>query len=303
MAWFAMRRVGPNDTILFYNHAPEYLLALLVLRLRGVPVLQDIEDVPTNEDQGLRGFLNQLSYGLLFKFSSPRKVTVSNQVGKTLHLRDFLPIQGIAAESVTAVHSEKWLLLEAGKPLRVHYGGTLITTTGLDLFCAALAQLDTVVEKAGVGIEFIVTGVGNMDRIREQASALRSDRLSIEVHQGVARDTYFNLLDSCHASLSLKSPESEISSTTFPSKVIEITSRGLALISTRVSDVGDIFTEDSAWLLPEFSAQALADVLLDMARNPAEARRRAEAGQALAQARFAPLAIGRALAEFLEAGP
>ncbi len=96
-----------------------------------------------------------------------------------------------------------------------------------------------------------------------------------------------------------KSPESTISSTTFPSKVIEIASRGLSLVSTRVSDVGDIFTDDAAWLLPQFSDRALSDILRDMARNPAEVRRRADAGQALARARFAPLAVGRALSEFL----
>ena len=303
LACFALRQVRPCDTVLFYNHAIEYLLALLILRLRGVAVFQDIEDVPISEDRGLRGFLNHLGYHLMFKLASTRKVTVSNQVGKNLNLREFLAIQGIAAEAVTVVGARKWEQLVSGAPLRVHYGGTLMTSTGLDLFCAAVTYLDTVAEPTGRRIEFIVTGVGDLKRILDLAAELRSGRLSIEVHQGVARDMYFDLLDSCHSSLSLKSPEAQISSTTFPSKVIEITSRGLALVSTRVSDVGDIFTEDTAWILPEFSIQALAGFLLDMAENPFEVRRRAEAGQALARARFAPLAIGRALADFLDVGP
>ncbi len=303
LAWFAIHRVRSRDTILFYNHGLEYLLALLILRMRGVAVFQDIEDVPISTERGLRGVLNRLGYVLMFKLASARKVTVSNLVGKTLNLSDFLAVQGIAAENVTAVGQEKWTQLEAGAPLRVHYGGTLMASTGLDLFCAAVAQLGATAEPIGRRIDFIVTGIGDLKCIHDLIATLRSDWLGIEVHQGVARDVYFDLLDSCHASLSLKSPESEISSTTFPSKVIEITSRGLALVSTQVSDVGDIFTDNAAWLIQQFSDQALSDILLNMARNPAEVRRRADAGQALARARFSPPAVGRALAEFLEEGP
>lgn len=303
LAWFAMRRVRRQDTILFYNHALEYLLALLILRMRGVSVFQDIEDLPTGADRGLRGLLNRLGFNLMFKLASARKVTVSNQVGNALDLEDFLAIQGIAAETVTAGESGKWAQFEAGAPLRVHYGGTLMASTGLDLFCAAVAHLDATTEPIGRRIEFIVTGIGDLNRIRDQALALRSEWLRIEVHQGVSRAVYFELLDSCHASLSLRSPDSEISNTTFPSKVIEITSRGLSLVSTRVSDVGDIFPDDAVWLLPQFSDQALSDILRHMARSPSEVRRRADAGQALARERFAPLAVGRALAKFLDVGP
>ena len=302
LAWFAASRVRSRDTILFYNHALEYILALLILRVRGVSVFQDIEDVPISTEKGLRGFVNRLGFELMFKLSTSRKVTVSDQVGKTLKLHDYLAIQGIATETVTADLTNKWIQLETGGPLRVHFGGSLMASTGLDLFCAAVVLLSAATKSLGRRIEFIVTGVGDMNRIRDLSSELECDCLHIELHQGVERSFYFELLDSCHASLSLRCPKSEISHTTFPSKVIEITSHGIALVSTRVSDVGDIFTNDSAWLLPEFSDQSLADVISEMALNPTEVRRRAESGQALARIRFAPLAVGRALAEFLENG-
>ena len=121
------------------------------------------------------------------------------------------------------------------------------------------------------------------------------------MHEGVERRAYFALLDTCHASLSLKSPHSKISSTTFPSKVIEIASRGISLVTTKVSDVGEIFKEDEAWILPEFSSNALCAMLKDMARRPAEIRRRALAGQAVARARFSPVVVGETLSKFLEA--
>lgn len=303
LAWFAMRRVRPHDTILFYNHAFEYLLALLVLRIRNVATFQDIEDLPISADRGLRGFLNRLGFSLMFKFASNRKVTASNQIGKALNLHDFLEVQGVAVKTISLDGSGKWAQLEAGRPLRVHYGGTLMASTGLDLFCSMVAHLDVTTKPIGRRVEFIITGVGDLNRIRDLALTLRSDFLRIETHQGMAKDAYFELLDSCHTSLSLRSPEAEISSTTFPSKVIEITSRGLALVSTRVSDVGSIFSDEAAWLLSEFNVLALTEILVEMAENPAEVRRRAAIGQALARERFAPLAIGRALADFLDEGP
>jgi len=161
-------------------------------------------------------------------------------------------------------------------------------TTGLDLFCAALLHLDAIAGSIGRKIEFIVTGVGDLRPVHNfnENTMLQSGWLSVEVHEGITRDVYFGLFGSCHASLSLRSPEAEISSTTFPSKVIEITSGGLALVSTQVSDIDHIFSDDSAWLLPEFSAPCLSSALLEMAQNPVEVRRRAEAGKVLVRTRF-----------------
>lgn len=300
MAWFAMRRVRQYDTILFYNHGIEFFFALVILRFRGISVFQDIEDVPTSAEYGLRGFINRFGFSVMFKLSSARKVTVSNEVGNTLHLRDFLAIPGIAVGADDKKSLEKWAQLDAGGPLIVHYGGTLMASTGLEIFCAAVAQLDAVIQPTDRCIKIIVTGIGDLERVRILAKGLQSDKLFIEVYQGVSRSLYLDLLDSSHASLSLKNPNFEISRTTFPSKVIEITSRGISLIATRISDVGDIFNDDEAWLLPQFTSQALTDILLEMVRSPAKVKIRADAGKAKVMMRFAPLAVGRALAEFLK---
>lgn len=303
MAWFALRGVRSGDTVLFYNHAVEYLLALLVLRLRGVVVFQDIEDVPCNEDIGFRGLLNRLGYGLMFLLSAPCKVTASNQIGRALGLTQFFAVQGIAAGRATKISTGKWVQLAAGGPLRVHFGGTLIPSTGLDLFWATVKRLKQLGAADVRAIEFFVTGLDGSHRVQNIASCLSTDNLRVNVYPSVDRAAYLALLDSCHAGLSLRNPDAEISNTTFPSKVIEIASHGLALVTTKVSDVGDIFSDAEAWLLPDYTAGALAGVLRYMAGNPAEVRQRAAAGQALVHSRFAPLAVGRALAAFLEAGP
>jgi len=300
IAWFALRRVCRHDTILFYNHGIEYSLALLILRVRGVAVFQDIEDLPMRTESGMRGFLNRVGFLLMVKLSATRKVTVSNQIANSLKLNNFLAIQGVFREKDALSRNEKWAQLEVGNPLRVHFGGSLNTATGLDLFCDTVVNLDTVIEPFSRSIDFIVTGIGDLNRIRNLASSLKSHWLRIEVHQGVARRDYFKLLDSCHVSLSLRMPSSDYSSTTFPSKVIEIASRGLCLVSTSVSDVSDIFDDNSASILAHFSVQDLSASLKFLANNPVEVRRRADAGFAIAKTRFSPHGVGRALAAFMD---
>lgn len=301
-AWFAMRRVRQQDTVLFYNHAIEYVLALMILRLRKIAVFQDIEDVPTLADRGLRGKADQLGYRLMCALASPRKVTVSNQVGRILNLTDFKAVQGVATQNAQASSGDRWESLDGGAPLRVHFGGTLVASTGLELFCSTLTLLNAKADDLARDIIFILTGTGDLASVEAIAHDLKSGRLQLEVHREIDRQSYFSLLDSCHASLSLKSPHAEFANTTFPSKVIEITSRGLALVSSRVSDVDEIFANDEAWLLTQFDAIELTEILMDMAAHPNEVRQRAEAGMARARERFDPLAVGRSLAAFLEVG-
>lgn len=303
LAWFASGMVRRQDTVLFYNHAIEYILALIILRIRRIAVFQDIEDVPTLADSGLRGKANGLGYRVMSALASQRKVTVSNQVGRILGLSDFKAVQGVAAQNTQVSGNTRWESLDAGLPLRVHFGGTLVASTGLDLFCSAIARLDSTAFKLDRDITFVLTGTGEFDPIESTAQNLKSDRLSLEIHREIRRSEYFDLLDSCHASLSLRKPNSEIADTTFPSKVIEITSRGLALISSRVSDIDEIFANDEAWLLTDFSSTDLTEILMHMAAHPHQVRQRAAAGMARARELFDPLAVGLSLAAFLEAGP
>lgn len=297
---FAARRVRQDDIVLFYNHAAEYLLALIILRLRGVAVYQDIEDAPIAADRGLRGVLNRIGYRAMLALSSPRKVTVSEQLGRDMGLREFVAVQGVASQIQSTANRDAWMDLALGGPLRLHYGGSLMASTGLDLFCDMIEVLQTLPWADSRGVVFEVTGIGNFERLRELARGCPAG-LRIEPHGTVDRDHYDAVLQRCHAGLSLKLPDEAVSSTTFPSKVIEITSRGLALVSSVVSDVAVIFDEDDAFLLHDLSSKTLAATICEMIADTEEVRRRAEAGQQVAQQRFAPAAVGARLAEFLEA--
>lgn len=299
LAAFAATGVRQSDIVLFYNHALEYLPGLLILRLRGVRVFQDIEDTPIDADTGLRGLLNRIGYRTMFGLSSHRKITVSDQLGRRLGLREYHAVQGVASVATKGYLLDRWEALLDGGPLRIHFGGTLQRSTGIDLFCDALVDLKSRDRSGCMPIVIEVTGMGDLSRIAEISADLPSD-VAIRVHGPVSREAYEAIVEQSHVGLSLRLPDEEISWTTFPSKVIEITSQGLALVSTRVSDVEAIFGAEDAYLLSDATPQALGSAILDMARSPEVVALRAEAGRNVTSKRFALQRVGLSLARFLE---
>lgn len=305
-AAFAARQVRREDVVIVYNHELEYVLALLILRLRGILPFQDIEDAPTNEDLGLRGLLNRAGYRITVMLTSPRKIIVSNQLARLLSYPDYFAIQGIflpPPQDQPATDQSKWCTLRSGGPLLVHFGGTLMASTGVDLFCEMVQGLSARQSTLPRPVQFIVTGIGETGKIEELRKRLPPGKVSVDLHAGAPRDQYFALLAKCHASLALKSPESEISSTTFPSKVVEIASRGLAVVTTVVSDVPEFFDASNAYVLRDFKALELIEIIELMAHTPDTVVARAAAGLELAQQRFSAASTGAGLVKFLGIRP
>ena len=297
LAAFALKRVNREDTVIFYNHAIEYIPALLVLWLRGVKLVLDIEDVPTVEEKGIRGFLNRILFAITFHMTDDKKMVVAEHVARLLALQDHVVIRGVAEERPRIPFQpdhQKWQSLIDGNGLRIHFGGTLIPDTGIDLFCNTIDLLIKNQDKLRQSVTFVVTGTGELEKIEQILGSGNSrDKIRIDLFPQLNQEEYLQMIDSCHASLSLKRPESGIAGTTFPSKVIEITSSHLALVSTRFGDVSDLFDEQTAFLLPDFSAADLEAIIIEMTKDPARVNRIAESGFALCNKTFSEAVVGR----------
>lgn len=83
-----------------------------------------------------------------------------------------------------------------------------------------------------------------------------------------------------------------MSNTTFPSKVIEITGAGLALVSGRLGDVAEIFVNDSAFFLDNYIAEELVEMVITMAADPVRVEKVAAAGCSLCNEVFSLNAVG-----------
>lgn len=302
LAGFLWRNVRSGDTVILYNHAVEYFSSLVLLRLRGIHIVQDIEDVPTPEDRGVRGVLNHLGFALTSRLTRPRKMVVSDHVARGLGLDDYVVIRGVAAidQDIPPAAQDKWAALHSGAALTVHFGGTLRPDTGVDLFCAAVEILAREADMLARPLIFKVTGIGAFDKIRALGSRIgTSGRVRLDVQEGLNKRDYDALIDSCHAALSLRQPEAHISNTTFPSKVIEITARGVALISSDQGDVTTLFDDHSAFPLGRYESTELAGIIAGMAADPEQVERVAAAGRDLCNEVFAPTAVGEMMKRLL----
>ena len=299
-AWFALFSISRKDTVIVYNHSFEYFLLLCILRLRGVAVYQDIEDVPIASDRTFIGYVNRLFFKLTFLLTSGRKIVVSRQVATTLKLKDYLVVNGtfIPNSSDILDLDSKWTDLSEGGPLCIHYGGTLISPTGLDLFMQALRILtdNYICDRQ---IKFYVTGLGDICRVSDLISSYDNPNVMVSVHPKAPLSQYESILSLCHLSLSLRSPSAPISSTTFPSKVIEASVRGLALITTDVSDMRQVYDEQSAFYLPSFNPRSLSSLIISLASNPDSIYSKSCAARNQIMTYLSPDVVGESLKRFL----
>jgi glycosyltransferase involved in cell wall biosynthesis len=186
--------------------------------------------------------------------------------------------------------------------LQVLFSGFLSPETGARIFIDALLTLKEEALDALSCFHFVVVGEGSLaPEIREVVA----NRLSAHVeYLGRVSDCqYHHLLRRSHIGLCLKMPDHSFGQTTFPSKVIEFAAWGLLVVSSRVSDVPLLFSEDSAYLLDEATPECLGRVLLEIARRRGDAKSRAEKGQATITERLNPHVVATELGNLWQAFP
>lgn len=286
-----------EDRVILYNFFPEYLLAALCLRIRGVPCIIDIEDAPRNDERGGRGLMNRWSYKLLRWISDRRTLIVSDALARQLNLDRYLPVYGVASYFKPA---DGRLPPFSGPAVRINLGGAIWRETGGALLAEALRILAR--DHDHQPLHFFLTGhiaAGLFDGLIQTVNATKSLRL--EIAADLDSDRYRALLDTIDVGLCLKLPSHSIGQTTFPSKVVEIAAKGLLLVTTRVSDVPIIFDETCAVLLNSEDPAELAALLATLPDRRVEMTIRANAGHQRVIDRLSGLSVGRDIRAFLEA--
>jgi len=146
-------------------------------------------------------------------------------------------------------------------------------------------------------LEFVVTGKGDM-ATSLQALAARDGFPKVKFLGSVSRVDYVRAVQRAHVGMALKLPSSDLADTTFPSKVIELASVGLLVLSTRVSDVPTLFREDGAIYLNNEDPKELAERLLWLIRNREAVAQTAMRGQAYIDEICSPQKVGLLLKAF-----
>lgn len=266
-----MLRVSDRRSVLvFYNFTFHYLLALVVCRLLGRRCILDIEDGFRTDDRDLRASANLFLLKTYNLFCNGGAMLASRSLGEQAAVSNSYVCYGVCE-----VHQapRPW-----GEPLQVLLGGSLLVDTGADLFVHALRLMRDTRPELLRRLKFAVTGFGDRAGMIESLAAGEM-RDFLVFHGKVSSARYREIMDESHLGLCLKLPSSSMGATTFPSKVVELASFGLLVVSTRVSDVPLLFDQETALLLEEATPEALVSALLRAVEDPARFRGVALAGQ------------------------
>lgn len=286
-----LRSSQGSTAVLAYNRLPHYLMAMELSRLLGLRRFLDLEDGDVQE--GRSSWRRWFARGLSARFDSlcnAGAMLVASALRRQYVGSKTVCCYGVAAP---ATHERAW----NAKPLSVLLGGTLQRTTGAQLFVETITLLRESAQPGLDAIEFVVTGKGDMAPCL-QALAAQEGFPKVHFLGSVPRSEYLEAARQAHVGLALKLPRSDLADTTFPSKVIELASAGLLVLSTRISDVPALFRQDGAIYLNGESSQELAERLLWLVTHKDEAARIAARGQAYVAEACSPDKVGQLLKAF-----
>jgi len=266
-----LRLTDSGSVLVFYNCQIHYVLALIISRLLGRRCILDIEDGYRRDDHSIRSIPNSVLVKIFNRCCNGGAMLASSSLKEQTSATRTYVCYGVAE---VLRPKRDWSVT----PLQILLGGSLLKETGAALFLEALELLQTKYPAVLKRLRFVVTGFGELaGQLQKAAVGEKQGFLSFQGN--VTSGEYRKILRESHIGLCLKLPFSSMGATTFPSKVVELASNGLLVVSTRVSDVPLIFDDTTAFLLDKTTPQGLVDALRNIADNPERASRIASNGQ------------------------
>ncbi len=281
-----------NNLLIAYNCMWHYVPALLIARLAGTRCYLDLEDGAVCRGRSV--ILRLFDYVLARCFDvlcNDGVLLANGKLQTQTSIRRSLVWYG-TTPSIASLPD--WQT----RPLGVMLGGTLNQERGCAIFIGAVRLL---MKEADLRkhLRFFITGHGPMCAELKQLAEASDGWVQFEGL--VDRNRYLEILGACHAGLMLNLTGSDMSHTTFPSKILEYAAAELLVISTCVSDVPALFG-DGCVLLNDETPQALAAALRDLCSNPVAAAQVARRGSARIRAVCNPQRVADTIRQFLDVG-
>jgi len=284
-------------TVVAYNRSFHYLPALMVARFSGARCFLDLED----GDISLQPFLQRTARRLLRRvfdsLCSAGALVSTRSLSQQINQRRYIPCYGTVASEKVDI-TEKW---RGGSKVSILYSGTLLRERGTTLLMDSIQYLERHFPGTTEKVEFIITGKGPAQKALEKFAAMR--RSWVSYHGALTFDEYDQMLSSAHVGLCLNLSSSDLHRHAFPSKVIEYAAKGLLLVSTPVSDVPFIFSEQSALILSKESPEVVAKAIVWIVENRADAVDMARSGNEVVATMCNEGKVGEELVSFLGGAP
>jgi len=279
-----LARPGPQSMI-FYNREAAYVPTLVCATLLGYRRLLDLEDgEPAPTRRGLRHWMTTQVHRLFDRLCDGGALLACRALEASTTARPAYCYYGTAD---VAPPRATW----RGEEVRALLGGTLAPDTGADILIDAIRLLRSSRPPWAKKLHLEITGKGPS---LEALAALATDEQfpRVTVHGRMTDEAYRAVLSRCQIGLALKPVNGPLAQTTFPSKVIELASAGLLVVTTDISDVREVLGDGALYLTRDDPLE-LVEALRVAVETPDEARKIAARGYESARSRCAPTTAGK----------
>jgi glycosyltransferase involved in cell wall biosynthesis len=294
-AIFCVVKVRKNDSVILYNHSLEFILGFFLLKIKGISPILDIEDAPRHDENSFYSHLMSSLFKLFFTLSNHKKLVVSNSLAESLKIKEYFVVYGAFRPNQNYHDTDS----KEYRNLNVHYGGSISNDTGVDLFCNAIERLIISNKVNNIAVNFFITGFGSEEKFKKLILKCSGSKININLMQNLSQADFLKVLELCNASLVLKLPSSQIAKTTFPSKIVEIVSNRLLLITTVYGDIDYLFNESNAILLRTSKPEELEKNILHLINNPEIIKSISSKGYERSLELFSSKIVGRNLLNFI----
>lgn len=241
--------------VIAYNRLWHYLPALVYSKFKNNMGFLDLEDGNIPSQQLIGRTIDYVRRSLFDFLCSNGAILAAKSLMNQVKTQHTYTCYGCT--ELQPVNKEKWLR----KPINISFGGSLLYETGAQLLIDTVTWLESNQPDSKQKIQITITGYGAMSEELRNFSESKGKGW-INFLGEIDHESYLSELSKAQIGLCLKLSTSEMGKTTFPSKILEYASHGLAIISTRVSDVPDLLDDESAIFLEEETPQYLASILL-----------------------------------------
>lgn len=285
-----MRSAKDVKVALLYNRMPAYLLGLALARVLRFRTVLDLEDGEINTASWSLAWVKSRVLGRIFDALCSSALLACSALEDMTRLRPTHCCYGTYEANTSLPDRDLF-------PVTALLGGTVSFNTGAQLLIDAIKFLRKEAPPWAANIQFEISGKGDcLSQFQELAEDDRKP--NVIVHGRITDDEYQQLLARTQVGLALKPNSGVLANTTFPSKVIELASHGILVVTTEISDVRKVLA-DGAIYLTENDPRLLIEELHWIVENPEQANNLALQGERSVAAICAPEIVGQALNRFL----
>ena len=289
--FFHLRFAKGIRVAIFYNRMPFYLAGLTIARAFNIKTVLDLEDGTVKvTGWSLRSIKSRLLTEYFDFLCSGGALLACSALEGNTRLRPTLCCYGTCESGEVTIGEKNF-------PITVLFGGTVSSDTGANILISAIKILRERSPEWANRVQFEITGKGDcIAHFQNLAEDINFPK--VVVHGRTTDEEYQRLLGRTQIGLALKPNCGELANTTFPSKVIELASYGILVLTTDISDVRKVFGANVVYLTRD-DPQLLIEQLQWILENRAEANIMALSGKHSVETLCSLKRVGQELDLFL----